>query len=44
MNTSAHAHAKIKSIDTTLAESYAGVKGVYTAKDIPGKNLWGMKK
>ncbi len=34
---SPHAHAKIISIDTSKAESYPGVEGVITAKDIPDK-------
>ncbi len=33
---SPHAHARIKSIDTSRAEAYPGVKGVVTAKDFPG--------
>lgn len=32
---SPHAHARIKSIDTTRAEAYSGVKAVVTAKDFP---------
>ena len=32
---SPHAHARIKSIDTTRAEAYPGVKAVVTAKDFP---------
>ena len=32
---SPHAHARIKSIDTTRAEAYPGVKAVITAKDFP---------
>ena len=32
---SPHAHARIKSIDTSLAEAYPGVKAVVTAKDFP---------
>ena len=32
---SPHAHAQIKSIDTSRAEAYPGVKAVVTAKDFP---------
>ena len=32
---SPHAHAKIKSIDTSLAEAYPGVRAVITGKDLP---------
>ena len=32
---SPHAHARIKSVDTTKAEAYPGVVSVVTAKDIP---------
>jgi len=32
---SPHAHAKIKSIDTTKAEKLKGVKAVLTSKDLP---------
>ncbi|HEX9521775.1 MAG TPA: hypothetical protein VF949_02335, partial [Reyranella sp.] len=32
---SPHAHARIKSIDTSKAETLAGVKAVVTAKDFP---------
>ena len=32
---SPYAHARIKSIDTSRAEAYPGVKGVVTAKDFP---------
>ena len=32
---SPHAHAWIKSIDTSRAEAYPGVKAVVTAKDFP---------
>lgn len=34
-------HAKIKNIDTTKAEEMPGVKGVFTAKDVPN-NLFGV--
>lgn len=32
---SPHAHAKIKSIDTTLAKKVPGIEAVYTYKDVP---------
>ena len=32
---SPHAHARIKSIDTSEAETYPGVKAVVTVKDLP---------
>ena len=32
---SPHAHARIKSVDTSKAEAYPGVKAVVTAKDLP---------
>ena len=32
---SPHAHARIKSIDTTVAEAYPGVHAVVTAQDLP---------
>src|SRR5918992_3831745 len=32
---SPHAHARIKSIDTSKAEAYPGVKAVVTVKDLP---------
>lgn len=35
---SLHAHAKILSIDTSKAQSMAGVRGVFTAADITGTN------
>eukprot|EP00054_Salpingoeca_dolichothecata_P024381 m.165933 g.165933 ORF g.165933 m.165933 type:complete len:1340 (-) comp24994_c0_seq1:150-4169(-) len=38
---SSQAHAKILSIDTAPALSMTGVSGVYTAKDVPGKNAFG---
>ena len=34
-------HAEIKNIDTAEAEKMPGVKGVFTAKDIPN-NLFGV--
>ena len=36
---SPHAHARIKSIDTSAAEAYPGVKAVVTAKDLPFASL-----
>lgn len=36
------AHANIRSIDTSEAESFPGVVRVVTAKDIPGINLHGL--
>ncbi len=36
---SPHAHARIKSIDTSLAEAYPGVKAVVTARDLPFASL-----
>ncbi|KAJ1916407.1 hypothetical protein H4219_003809 [Mycoemilia scoparia] len=36
-----HAHAKIKSIDTTQALALEGVEHIYFAKDVPGHNTWG---
>ena len=36
---SPHAHARIKSIDTSRAEAYPGVKAVVTARDLPFSNL-----
>lgn len=38
---SPYPHARIKGIDTSEAERFAGVVGVVTAKDIPGRNLVG---
>ena len=38
----AHPHAGILSIDTSAAEALAGVVCVLTAKDIPGKNRFGL--
>ena len=32
---SPHAHARIKSIDTSKAEAYPGVRAVITGKDLP---------
>jgi xanthine dehydrogenase large subunit len=36
--TSPHAHAKLKRLDLTRARSVAGVRGVFTAADVPGLN------
>ena len=36
---SPHAHARIKSIDTSKAEAYPGVKAVVTARDLPFASL-----
>ena len=36
---SPHAHARIKSIDTSRAEAYPGVKAVITGKDLPFSSL-----
>ena len=38
---SPHAHARIKSIDTSAAKKLRGVHAVITAKDIPGHNQMG---
>ena len=35
------AHGKILSLDTQKALTLEGVKGVFTAEDIPGSNQWG---
>ncbi|CAH1763525.1 16119_t:CDS:10 [Entrophospora sp. SA101] len=34
-------HAKILNIDAIIALSQPGVKGFFTAKDVPGQNIWG---
>ncbi|MCY4459392.1 MAG: molybdopterin-dependent oxidoreductase [Albidovulum sp.] len=39
---SPHAHARIKSIDTSAAEEMAGVACVITAGDVPGKDGFGV--
>ncbi len=39
---SEHPRAKILSIDTTAAKLMPGVKGVYTARDIPGRRVVGL--
>lgn len=38
----AHPHARILSIDTTRAESLAGVRAVVTHRDVPGLNAFGI--
>ena len=38
---SPHAHARIKSIDTSKAEAHPGVLAVVTAEDLPGTKLGG---
>ncbi|KAF0505922.1 xanthine dehydrogenase [Gigaspora margarita] len=40
--TSQKAHAKILNIDPTQALNIPGVKGFFSAKDVPGKNSWGI--
>ncbi|CAG8646005.1 30839_t:CDS:10, partial [Racocetra persica] len=35
------AHAKILGIDATEALAQPGVKGFFSAKDVPGNNVWG---
>lgn len=37
-----HPHAVIESIDTRAAREFPGVRGVYTAEDVPGVNLMGI--
>jgi aldehyde oxidoreductase len=39
---SAHAHARIKSVDASRAEASEGVALVLTAKDVPGRNAFGL--
>jgi CO/xanthine dehydrogenase Mo-binding subunit/aerobic-type carbon monoxide dehydrogenase small subunit (CoxS/CutS family) len=39
---SAHTHAEIRSIDTSLAEKMPGVTLVLTSKDVPGENRIGL--
>jgi CO/xanthine dehydrogenase Mo-binding subunit/aerobic-type carbon monoxide dehydrogenase small subunit (CoxS/CutS family) len=39
---SPHAHAKILSIDTSDAETVAGVEAIVTARDVPGENGFGV--
>ena len=38
---SAHAHARVRSIDTSAAEKHPGVVAIYTAKDVPN-NEYGL--
>src|SRR5258705_4774132 len=38
---SARAHARVRSIDTSVAEMHPGVVAVYTAKDVPN-NEYGL--
>ncbi len=38
---SPHAHARIKSIDTAAAKKVRGVAGVFTGRDVPGRNASG---
>jgi len=38
---SPYPHARIRGVDTSMAEVFPGVVGVVTAKDIPGRNLVG---
>lgn len=38
----AHPHARIVAIDTSRAQQVPGVVGIFTAKDIPGKNAVGV--
>ncbi|CAG8727867.1 20234_t:CDS:10, partial [Dentiscutata erythropus] len=40
--TSQKAHAKILNIDTNQALNIPGVKGFFSAKDVPGNNSWGV--
>ncbi|KAF0505921.1 putative xanthine dehydrogenase [Gigaspora margarita] len=40
--TSQKAHAKILNIDPSQALNVPGVKGFFSAKDVPGKNSWGF--
>ena len=39
---SAHAHANIRSIDTTAARALPGVHAVLTHEDVPGSNRYGV--
>ncbi len=39
---SGHAHARVLSVDTAAAEALPGVLGVLTARDVPGKNAYGL--
>ena len=38
------AHARIKSIDPSAALAHPDVRAFYSAKDVPGKNLYGLRK
>ncbi|MDB5775476.1 MAG: aldehyde oxidase [Herbaspirillum sp.] len=40
---SPHAHADIVSIDTSAAAALPGVRAVVTAKDVPGRNAYGLR-
>lgn len=37
-----HPHCLLKMVDTSVAEKMEGVHGVFTYKDVPGKNLMGL--
>ena len=37
-----HPHARIKKIDVSDAEAFPGVVAVMTAKDLPGRNAYGL--
>jgi CO/xanthine dehydrogenase Mo-binding subunit/aerobic-type carbon monoxide dehydrogenase small subunit (CoxS/CutS family) len=37
-----HAHARIKGMDVSQAEAVPGVVAVLTAKDVPGRNAYGL--
>jgi len=39
---SPHPRAKVIAIDTVLAKTMPGVKGVFTARDVPGKRVTGL--
>jgi CO/xanthine dehydrogenase Mo-binding subunit len=39
---SAHAHARIRSIDTSAAKAMRGVHAVLTCEDVPGSNRYGV--
>lgn len=41
---SAHPHARLRGIDTAAAEQLPGVAAVYTARDLPGLNRFGIAK
>lgn len=40
---SPHAHANVVSIDTSAASALPGVHAVVTAKDVPGRNAYGLR-